>query len=105
MAFAGLWESWKNPETSEWLRSCTIITTEANDLMAPIHDRMPVILGSEEWAQWLGEESANDNELKAMLKPFLSERMTVWAVDKRVGNVRNDDVSLIESAPTQAALI
>jgi hypothetical protein len=69
MPMAGLWEAWKNPENGEWLRSCTIITTEANELMAPIHDRMPVILGSADWGKGLGEEPANDNELKAMLKP------------------------------------
>jgi putative SOS response-associated peptidase YedK len=67
MPMAGLWEAWKNPEDGQWLRSCTVVTTEANELMAPIHDRMPVILGSEDWERWLGEGPANDNELKAML--------------------------------------
>ena len=77
MTMAGLWEAWKNPEDGQWLRSCTIITTEANEMMAPIHDRMPVILGSEDWEKWLGEEPANDNELKALLKPFSSERLAI----------------------------
>jgi putative SOS response-associated peptidase YedK len=102
---AGLWESWKNSENGQWLRSCTVITTDANELMAPIHDRMPVILGSEAWEKWLGEEPANDNELKAMLKPFPSERMAAWPVGKAVGNVKNDTADLIERAAVQASLL
>jgi putative SOS response-associated peptidase YedK len=105
MALAGLWESWKNPEDGQWLKSCTIITTDANDLMVPIHDRMPIILGSEDWEKWLGEEPANDNELKAMLKLFPGERVAAWPVNKAVGNVKNDAPDLIERAPVQASLI
>jgi putative SOS response-associated peptidase YedK len=105
MTMAGLWEAWKNPEDGQWLRSCTIITTDASEMMAPIHDRMPVILGSEDWQKWLGEEPANDNELKAMLKPFPSERMTAWPVNKMVGNVKNDGPDLIEHAPIQESLL
>lgn len=105
MPLGGLWEPWRNPETGEWIRSCTVITTNANDLMAPIHDRMPVIIGSENWEKWLGEEPANDNELKAMLTPFPSQRMSAWPVDKRVGNVKNDMPELIERAAIQASLI
>ena len=102
MPMGGLWEAWKNPEIGEWMRSCTVITTDANDLMAPIHDRMPVIIGSEHWEKWLGEEAANDNELKAMLTPFPSQRMASWPVDRRVGNVKNDAADLIERTQVQA---
>lgn len=105
MTLGGLWEPWKNPETGEWTRSCTIITTEANDLMAPVHDRMPVIIGSENWNKWLGEEAGYDNELKAMLAPFPAPRLTAWPVDQRVGNVKNDTADLIERAAVQAALL
>jgi putative SOS response-associated peptidase YedK len=66
---------------------------------------MPVILGSEDWEKWLGEEPANDNELKAMLKPFPRERMAAWPVTKTVGNVKNDAPDLIERAAVQASLI
>ena len=65
---------WKNPADGRWLRSCTIITTDADELIAPIHDRMPVILDSDDWPAWLGEVPANDNQLKAILKPYPSER-------------------------------
>ena len=94
-AFAGLWEVWRPADGSE-LPTCTIITTEANRLTAPIHDRMPVILGFEDWPRWLGEEPADEAALKALLKPFPSERMAIWPVDRKVGNVRNDDAGLLE---------
>jgi len=70
MLMAGLWDVWKNPAEGQWLRSCTIITTDADELIAPIHNRMPVILDSDDWPAWLGEVPASGNQLKAMLKPF-----------------------------------
>ncbi len=73
--------------------------------MAPIHDRMPVILQSEAGRNGSGEEPTNDNELKSMLKPFPSERVSVWPVGKAVGNVKNDAPELIERAAVQDALI
>jgi putative SOS response-associated peptidase YedK len=85
--------------------SSTVITTDANDLMAPIHDRMPVIIGSENWEKWLGEEPADDNKLKAMLKPFPSQRLAFWPVDKRVGNMKNTGPELLDRASMQASLI
>ena len=56
-AFAGLWERWRDPATQEVVRSCTILTCPPNELLAPIHDRMPVILDRADWAKWLGEDS------------------------------------------------
>jgi putative SOS response-associated peptidase YedK len=96
MLMAGLWDVWKNPADGQWLRSCTVVTTEANEMLAPIHDRMPVILDSDDWPAWLGEAPANDNQLKAMLKPYPSQRMTMWPVDRRVGNVKNEGPELAE---------
>jgi putative SOS response-associated peptidase YedK len=95
MAFAGLWDEW-TPKGGAPLRSCTIITCAPNKLLEPIHDRMPVILGEEDWAIWLGEEPANENELLKVLKPFAAERMTTWKVGKAVGNVKNQGAKLIE---------
>ncbi len=105
---AGLWEDWTGP-TGEHVRSCTVITTDANELLAPIHNRMPVILDEADWAVWLGEAPARgprvskdaglppagDAALKALLRPFPSEAMHLWPVDKRVGNVRNNDPTLV----------
>ena len=95
MAFAGLWDAW-SVENKTPLRSCTIITCGPNALLEPIHDRMPVILGEEDWAKWLGEEPANDAELMALLKPFDAARMTLWKVGKAVGSVRNKGAALLE---------
>jgi putative SOS response-associated peptidase YedK len=65
--FAGLWENWKDPESGEWLRTCTIITGEPNELVAQIHPRMPVILPAQHHAAWLGETDGGN--LKALLVP------------------------------------
>jgi putative SOS response-associated peptidase YedK len=95
MAMAGLWESWRSP-VGERLRSFAIVTTAANELLAPVHDRMPVILGPENWPLWLGEAPANPARLKALLVPYPANDMVIWPVDRRVGNVKNNDPSLIE---------
>jgi putative SOS response-associated peptidase YedK len=94
MAFAGLWDERRQPDGKR-MRSATIITCTPNTLLAPIHNRMPAILGEEDWAKWLGEAPANENELMALLKPFAAERMTLWPVGKEVGNVKNESASLI----------
>jgi putative SOS response-associated peptidase YedK len=99
MALAGLWETWRSP-AGERVRSFTIVTTAANPLLAPIHDRMPVILAAENWPVWLGEKTADADELKSLLVPYPVEDMVIWPVDKRVGNVNNKDPSLIEPATT-----
>jgi putative SOS response-associated peptidase YedK len=95
MALAGLWETWRSP-ANETVRSFTIVTTTPNELCAPIHNRMPVILAAETWPAWLGEEPAEPAQLQALLAPYPADRMTLWPVDKRVGNVKNNDPSLIE---------
>ena len=78
------------------MRSFTIITTKPNELCAEVHNRMPVILPPEAWSTWLGEAAADEVALKALLGPYPADRMTMWPVDKRVGNVKNNDPSLIE---------
>jgi putative SOS response-associated peptidase YedK len=100
MTFAGLWDLWRAPDGTT-IKSFTIITTRANALAATIHDRMPVILSPDCWPAWLGEIEATLDQLKAMLSPYPSERMAMWPVDRRVGNVRNDSPDLFE--PIQAA--
>jgi len=95
MALAGQWENWKSPD-QEWVRSFTIITCPPNEMCGKIHNRMPVILPSETWPLWLGEEVAQPDQLKAILRPYPAEEMTCWPVSARVGNVRNNEPSLIE---------
>jgi putative SOS response-associated peptidase YedK len=96
MTMAGLWEAWKPKDAEDWTLSCTIITTDANPLMGEVHDRMPVILGFEDWPAWLGETPSTPDQLKAMLKPFPADRIAMWPVDRKVGNVKNEDPELAE---------
>jgi putative SOS response-associated peptidase YedK len=96
MTFAGLWDLWRAPDGAT-IKSFTIITTRANALAATIHDRMPVILQPDSWPAWLGEIETTSDQLKAMLRPYPSERMAMWPVDRRVGNVRNDSPDLFEA--------
>jgi putative SOS response-associated peptidase YedK len=99
MALAGLWENWRSP-AGEWVRSFVIITTTPNELCAELHNRMPVVLKPEGWPVWLGEQPATVPELKALLAPYPSDDMICWPVSARVGNVRNNDSSLIEPVAT-----
>jgi putative SOS response-associated peptidase YedK len=94
-AFAGLWEVWKNP-VGEWVPSCTIITTTPNALMAPIHDRMPVILPAEAYAAWLTPGETSAAALMPLLKQFPVERMSVRTVSRLVNSPKNDGPELLE---------
>lgn len=96
MTFAGLWDTWRAPDGNT-LKSFTIITTQANNLLVPLHDRMPVLLAPDRWAKWLGETAATEADLKTMLTPYPSEAMTFWPVDRRIGNIRNDSPDLFTS--------
>ncbi len=97
LTFAGLWESWLSPEGSE-LRTCAIITTDANDALSPIHHRMPVILAPGDYDAWLDvrDETATA-AASALLRPAPDELTTAWPVSTRVNNVRNDDAHLTEA--------
>jgi putative SOS response-associated peptidase YedK len=94
-AFAGLWEHWK-PIEGEPLETCTIITTEPNDLMVPIHNRMPVILPSTSYDQWLDPVFQDIEPLKALLRPYPSEDLTAYTVSTIVNNPRHDAPQCLE---------
>ena len=92
-AFAGLWERWR-PKDGEALETFTILTTDANEVLEPIHNRMPVILEPKDYDRWL--EPATVERLPVdLLRPFPAERLTAWPVSNRVGNVRNNDPELL----------
>ena len=78
------------------IRTFAIITTQPNELCAELHNRMPVVLKPDVWPAWLGEQPATVSDLKAMLAPYPFDEMFCWPVNTRVGNVRNNDSSLIE---------
>ena len=94
-ALAGLWESWKHPTTQELVRSCTIITTEPNALIAPLHHRMAVILREEEESQWL-DESRSTHDVMPLLRPYSAAAMEVYPVSTRINAATLDNSSLID---------
>lgn len=88
---AAIWQVWRDPETGEVVTSFCIMTCEPNEMMAKIHNRMPVILRREDYDGWLGSEP----EPTDLLKPFPSEMMKMWKVDKKVGNSINDTADVL----------
>ncbi len=96
-AFAGIWDRWKSGDT--WITSCAIITTGANELLARIHHRMPVIIGPEYVSQWLAEDPRTDH-LKHLLEPFPASEMISHTVSHDVNDVKVDDPHLVEPADT-----
>jgi putative SOS response-associated peptidase YedK len=102
-AFAGLWTSRTDPGTGDLVESCTIVTTRPNELVAPVHDRMPVILPRELEADWLDPAISKEHAL-ALLEPYAAELMTALPASTRVNSVRNDDPGvLVPDATTLAA--
>lgn len=99
-ALAGLWERWLGPD-GELLDSCTLLTTTPNELMAPIHDRMPVILAPEHRADWLAAAPEAADSLHALLRPFPAAAMTAWPVSTLVNSPRNDGPELVRPVDPQ----
>ncbi len=95
LAFAGLWENWKMPE-GQWLRSFTIVTVPANELLALLHDRMPAILDQADHALWLGDQASEAERLLALLRPYPAELLETYPVKPAVNSVRNEGASLLE---------
>jgi putative SOS response-associated peptidase YedK len=95
---AGLWDAWTAPD-GERFETCAVVTTEPNQLMIPIHHRMPAILPSDVGNAWLDPE-VKPERLRALLVPFPAERMTARAVSSRVNSVANDDESCLQPADT-----
>lgn len=96
LALAGLWSGWRDPETDEVRRTFTIVTTAPNDLMRPIHHRMPVVLPEAAWDRWLDPALPDPGELQGLLVPAADEDLEAYPVSRAVNNVRNDGPSLIE---------
>ncbi|WP_134701532.1 SOS response-associated peptidase [Ammoniphilus sp. YIM 78166] len=88
-SMAGLYDTWLNSEGQK-VHSCTVITTQANDLISPIHHRMPVILKPEEEAIWLDRDIQDNKRLSGLLQSFHPDQMKVYPVSPDVGNVKND---------------
>jgi putative SOS response-associated peptidase YedK len=97
-AFAGLWERWVGEE-DKFIESCTILTTEPNDLLEPIHNRMPVILDPNDYELWLDPDVQEVTRLKPLLRPYAPEQMTYFPVNLRVNNPKHDDPLCLEPLP------
>ncbi len=95
-AFAGLWDLWKGPD-GKWLLSFAIVTTGANELMAPVHNRMPVILHRKDHARWL-DRNDEDRLPVDLLRPFESGVMEASPCNPMVGNARNNGPEMLNSA-------
>jgi putative SOS response-associated peptidase YedK len=93
-ALAGLWEKWKDRKAGMELLTFTVITTDPNEVVQPMHDRMPVIIPEKDYDRWLKADS--DRPPIDLLRPFDADKMTAWKVGKAVGNVKNDTPELLE---------
>ena len=94
MAMGGLWESWTNPATGEIIRTFCIVTTAPNEVMAPIHDRMPVILRREDWPAWLSPDG-DPQRVSSMVRPAPPDVMEARPVSSKVSNAREDGPELL----------
>jgi putative SOS response-associated peptidase YedK len=95
--FAGLWEAWEGPDHSA-VQSCTVLTTEANELVRPIHDRMPVIVAPQDYERWLDTAAGGLEGLAPLLRPYPSQQMTAFAVSPLVNSPANDEPGCVEPA-------
>ena len=104
LPMAGLWSIWKDPATGAWVPSCSVVTTEASAQVAPIHDRMPVILPPEAWRSWLDPDERDFGYLRGLLAPAPDDALRIDAVSSRVNSVRNNGPDLIAPVVQPPAL-
>jgi putative SOS response-associated peptidase YedK len=95
--FAGLWESWRDKTTGEELETCTIITTEANEVLKQVHERMPVILKAKDYDEWLNPKEKDTDRLQKLLAPYPAGEMDSHAVGTNVNHPNRNSPDLIES--------
>ena len=102
LGFAGLWSSWRDPITNERVRTCTILTGSPNDVVAPIHDRMPVTLPPDVWDEWLAPDNTDTADLMEMLGDIVRPRLAEHPVATLVNKVANNIPELIVPLETGA---
>jgi len=98
MAFAGLWDSWKTPEGG-FVESCAILTTSSNNLIEPLHNRMPVILHPPEYQPWLDRDMTDPTKLQRLYHPCPADLMEMWPVSPLVNSPKNESPDLIKPIP------
>ena len=99
LAFGGIWESWTDPANGDVTRSFAVVTTDANATMAPIHDRMPIVLEAHDWPVWLGEE---EGDPKTLLRPAAGTVLKTWPVSTDVNSVRHNGAELLRPVREQS---
>lgn len=103
-AFAGLWDQWKSPD-GDVIRTCTIITTEANDFMTPVHDRMPVFVRPDQEKRWLDPEIKDVEQLRDILVQLPNDALEMYQVSSDVNSSKNDKPYFVEPVATQPSLL
>ena len=98
-AMAGLFEAWRAAEDADWLLTCCVVTIVPNALMAPIHDRMPVLLAPADWATWLARDQQDPEPLTPLLAPCDAAGMQAWPVSRAVNRSRAEGEALIDPIP------
>lgn len=93
-ALAGLWDTWKDKESGQVLMTYTVLTTDPNELMEPIHNRMPVIVPPQDYGRWMAPTDPAHLPVD-LLRPYPAEEMKAWKVSRDVGNARNNNPGLI----------
>jgi putative SOS response-associated peptidase YedK len=93
-ALAAIWEMWRDPKTGEDIKTFCVLTCEPNEMMATIHNRMPVMLHGADYARWLMDPDPSD-----LMKPYPADLMTMGRIDRKVGNYKNDSPDILHPAP------
>lgn len=93
-ALGGVWEAWRARETGEWLITCAVLTTAPNELLEPIHDRMPVIIRPEDYPTWI-DPSTKVGDVRRLVSAFPAEEMRTWEISLLVNDPRTDDARVI----------
>ena len=105
MAFAGLWAAWRDDASdTDWLRSCAIVTTNANNTLAPLHDRMPVVLEERDWDGWLDPDTGDVDALARLLQPASDDLLVAYPVGTAVNSADNDGPELVERVELEPSL-
>ncbi|MDH5292546.1 MAG: SOS response-associated peptidase [Acidimicrobiia bacterium] len=98
MGFAGVYSSWKNPETEEWIRTCAIVTGEARGVISDIHERMPIALSPDVWDPWLDRSITDPSEIENLIQAIPPDLVMQHEVSPLVNSVRNNDRNLTNPA-------
>jgi len=93
-ALGGVWEAWRAKESGEWLITCAILTTEPNELLEPIHDRMPVIIREDDYPTWIAPETKS-SDVRRMVESFPPDLMRTWEIGLLVNDPKTDDARVL----------